>query len=198
MTGGAVPAPGGEPTAAERPGTDRMTADQAAADQAAAGRPAAERAWGRADAALLGLAWTALVLIAAQFALAGLGAFTTVRAPGDNAYGPHEVLGLVIGIVTWVILGTALASRPARAAPATLRLAVPLALLAMPAEPLLGDAGRHVPGVGALHALTGLAICGLAAGLAVASGRRRAAARPGRAPPGGPRAAPAGRRGRSS
>jgi hypothetical protein len=197
MTGGAVPAPGGEPAAAERPGTDRMTADQAAASQAAAGRPAAGRPWGRADAALLGLTWTALVLIAAQFALAGLGAFSRARAPGDSAYGPHEVLGLVIGIVTWVILGTALASRPARAASATLRLAVPLALLAIPVEPLLGDAGRHVPWVGALHALAGLAICGLAAALAVASGRRRAAARPGRAPAAGPRAAPVGRRGRS-
>jgi hypothetical protein len=142
----------------------------------AGGRLAAGSA-GRADTVLLGLAAVTAALIAGQFALAGLGAFTRVAVPADHAYGPHEVLGLVIGAATWLILAAAAASRPARSQPWTLRLAVPLALLAIPGEPLLAEAGQHVPALGALHALAGLVICALAGALAVAAGRRRAAAR---------------------
>jgi hypothetical protein len=149
---------------------------------------------GRADTLLLGLAAATVVLIAVQFALAGLGAFTRIAAPANHAYGPHELLGLVIGVATWLILAAAMASRPARTQPWTLRLAVPLALLAIPGEPLLAEAGRHVPALGALHALTGLVICALTGALAVAAGRRRAAdrysapARSGPVPAGAPAA----------
>jgi hypothetical protein len=87
------------------------------------------------------------------------------------------VLGLVIGVAAWLILAAAAVSRPARSQPWTLRLAVPLALLAIPGEPLLAEAGRHVPAVGALHALAGLVSWALAGGLAAAAGRRRSAAR---------------------
>ena len=135
-------------------------------------------AWGRCDTALFALVATTLVLLAAQFALAGFGAFTMVKAPADNAYRAHLVLGLVIGVMTWLILAAALASRPARADPRTWRPAAVLALLAIPVEPLLGDAGTKVPVIGALHALTGIAICALAAWLMAETRRRRAAARP--------------------
>ena len=37
----------------------------------------------------------------------------------------------------------------------------PAAVLALPVEPLLGDSGQHVPVLGALHALNGLAIAAL-------------------------------------
>jgi hypothetical protein len=70
-----------------------------------------------------------------------------------------------------------LASGAARAERRTWRPAVVLALLAIPVEPLLGDAGTRVPGVGALHALNGIAICALALWLMVQTRRRRAAAR---------------------
>jgi uncharacterized membrane protein YidH (DUF202 family) len=103
---------------------------------AARSAPANERAqgeaFGRRDTALFALAATTLVLLAAQFALAGLGAFTMDKTPTDNAYGAHMILGVVIGGLAWLILAAALASRPARAHPRTMRLAVTLALLAIP------------------------------------------------------------------
>jgi hypothetical protein len=52
---------------------------------------------------------------------------------------------------------------------------VALALLALPVEPLLGDVSQHLPGLGALHALTGLAILALVGWLTGETARRRAA-----------------------
>jgi predicted RND superfamily exporter protein len=124
----------------------------------------------------LTLASITVVLIAAQFALAGFGAFTMDKTPADNAYGPHMVLGVVIGAVTWLTLAAVLASRATRARHRTVWLAVTLAVLAIPVEPLLGEAAQHVPALGALHALTGLAIFVLAGWLAGETGRHRAAA----------------------
>jgi hypothetical protein len=54
-----------------------------------------------------------------------------------------------------------------------------MAVLAIPVEPLLGEAGRHVPAVGALHALNGLAICALAGWLLAATRGRQATHRAG-------------------
>ena len=126
---------------------------------------------------LLILAVVTLVLIAVQFALAGFGAFTMDKTPTDNAYGAHIVLGVVIGVMTWLILATVLASRTARTHPRTLRLAITVALLALPVEPLLGDTGQHIPALGALHALNGLAIFALTGWLTGETVRRRAAVR---------------------
>lgn len=129
--------------------------------------------WGRADTVLLTLAAVTLTLVAAQFALAGLGAFTMVKTPADNAYDAHVVLGVVIGVLSWLTAAAALTSHAARAhRPAAWR-AVALALLAIPVEPLLGDTGQHVPAIGALHALTGLAILALAGWLTAETARRR-------------------------
>lgn len=135
-------------------------------------RPAGGR---RPGTALLALAATTLTLTVAQFALAGFGAFSMDKTPTGNAYGAHMVLGVVIGVVTWLTLITVLASRAARAHRRTLWPAVALALLALPVEPLLGDVSQHLPGLGALHALTGLAILALAGWLTGETARRRAA-----------------------
>jgi cytochrome bd-type quinol oxidase subunit 1 len=70
-----------------------------------------------------------------------------------------------------------LASRPARAHPWTLRLAVTLAVLSIPVEPVLGDTGQRVPVLGALHALNGPVICALTGWLMAETGRCRAAAK---------------------
>lgn len=142
----------------------------------AAGRTR-QAGWSRPDTVLLAHMATTVVLIAAQFALAGLGAFTMDKTPTDNAYGAHMVLGVVIGVMAWLALALVLTSRSARAHRKTLSLAVTLALLAIPAEPLLGEAAQRVPALGTLHALTGLAIFALAGWLTGESGRRRTAAR---------------------
>ena len=133
--------------------------------------------WGRADAALLSLATATLALVTVQFALAGLGAFTMVKTPTDSAYGAHMVLGVIIGVLCWLTAAAALTSRAARLHRPTAGRAVTLALLAIPVEPLLGDAGQHAPAIGALHALTGLAIFALAGWLTSETARRRSASR---------------------
>jgi cytochrome b561 len=136
--------------------------------------------WSRRDAVLLVLTSVTLVVIAAQFALAGLEAFATLKAPAGNAYAAHEALGIAIGALAWIILAVVLASPAARGRARTLWPAVALALLAIPVEPLLGEAGQHLPSIGALHAAVGLAIFALAAWLTGAAARQREAARLGR------------------
>jgi hypothetical protein len=140
----------------------------------------APRTRSRSNAALLVLTSFTLAAIAAQFALAGLGAFHTLRAPADHAYTAHMVLGIAIGVLAWIILAGVLIDPAVRGRAGTLWPAVALALLAIPVEPLLGEAGQHVPAVGALHAVTGLAIFALAGWLTGAAARQREAARSGR------------------
>jgi cytochrome b561 len=133
--------------------------------------------WGRADAVLFAVAVTTTVAIAVQFALAGFGAFAMDKTPTDNAYGAHAVLGMVIALLELVVLITVLASRPARAHRLTLRLAIALAVLAIPVQPLLGSVGQKAAALGALHALNGLIIFALTGWLTGETARRRAAAR---------------------
>lgn len=130
---------------------------------------------GRGDAVLHALPIVALALIAAQFALAGFGAFTMDKTPTDNVYGPHAVVGLLIAAITVFILVAALASRAARAHRRTLWLAVSLAVLSVAVEPALGSGGTTVPVLGALHALNGLVIFVLAGWLTWETTRRRRA-----------------------
>jgi hypothetical protein len=146
--------------------------------QAAVGQQAAHQPWGRLDTALFVLVATTLTLVAVQFALAGLGAFTRNKNPAaDHAYGPHMVLGLIIAALTVLILAVSLAGRAARRHRRTVRLAATLAGLALIVEPLLGGAGTRLPFLGALHALNGLIICALTGWLLSETGRRRAAAK---------------------
>jgi cytochrome bd-type quinol oxidase subunit 1 len=136
--------------------------------------------WGRLDPLLFGLVATTLTLVAVQFALAGLGAFTMNENPATathHAYGPHMVVGLIIAALTVLILAVSLASRAARRHRRTLGLAATLAGLALIVEPLLGEGGTRVPFLGALHALNGLIICALTGWLLSETGRRRAAAK---------------------
>jgi hypothetical protein len=107
------------------------------------------------------LAAVTLLLIAAQFALAGFGAFTADKTPAGDPYAAHMVLGVVVGVTAWLLVAAVLASPAARAATMTLWLAVTAAVLALPVEPLLGETGQHVPALGALHALNGLAMAAL-------------------------------------
>lgn len=132
--------------------------------------------WSRPDTVLFVLTATTVALIAVQFALAGFGAFSMDKTPADHAYGAHMVLGVVIGVLTWLILAAVLASRPARADRRTLGLAVTLAVLVIPVEPLLGEAGQRIPVLGALHALNGVAILALAGWLTGSTARRRSSA----------------------
>jgi uncharacterized membrane protein YidH (DUF202 family) len=132
--------------------------------------------WRRADAVLLALTATALVLIAAQFALAGLGAFTMDKTPTDNVYKAHDAVGVAIAAVALLILVAVLTSRLARAHGTTLRLAVTLAVLALALQPVLGTAGTKVPAVGALHGLNALAITAVTGWLTRVTVRRKAAA----------------------
>jgi predicted RND superfamily exporter protein len=150
--------------------------------QAGAGQRAQDAARGRGGAALLALTRLTLALVAVQFALAGFGAFSAVQAPARHDYGAHMVLGVIIGALTWLILAAVLVSRPARTRRVTVWPAVALALLTIPVEPLLAEAGRRVPFVGALHALNGLAICALTVVLMLQATRRRTAARGATAP----------------
>jgi cytochrome b561 len=131
---------------------------------------------------LFALAPAALALIAAQFALAGFGAFTMDKTPTDNVYGPHVVVGLAVAVLTLLILAAVLASRTARAHSRTLWAAVTLAVLAVPVQSVLGEAGKTIPAAGALHGLNGVIIFALAAWLTVTTSRRRAASQPTWAP----------------
>jgi len=72
------------------------------------------QAWGRGDTVLFALVATTLVLLAAQFALAGLGAFTMVRTPADNAGTKVPVVGalhalnglLICALAGWLMAET--------------------------------------------------------------------------------------------
>ena len=114
-----------------------------------------------------------LALVAAQFALAGDGAFSTIRSRAGDPYTAHMVLGLVIAAMTLIDLVAVLASRPARSRPATLWPAIALAVLTVAVEPLLAEAGRQAAAVGALHALNGVVILALTGWLVGATTRRR-------------------------
>jgi uncharacterized BrkB/YihY/UPF0761 family membrane protein len=148
--------------------------------QAAVGQQAQRQPWGRLDTLLFVLVATVLTLVAAQFALAGFGAFTMNKNPAtptDHAYGAHMVIGVIIAVLTVLILAVSLAGPAARRHRRTLRLAATLAGLALIVEPLLGEGGARVPFLGALHALNGLIICALTGWLLSETGRRRTAAK---------------------
>lgn len=148
------------------------TMRRTASPPAPAGARVQGAAWGRRDAVLVALTALTLALLAVQVALAGFGAFTMDTRPTDNAYGAHMILGIGLGALAWLLLAMVLVNRPARSHPRTLRLAITLAVLALPVEPLLGDTGQQVPVLGALHALNGLALCALTGWLLAETSRR--------------------------
>jgi hypothetical protein len=128
----------------------------------------------RGDMVLAVLAEVTLVLLAAQFATAGYGAFAMDKTPTDNAYQAHVALGLATAVLTLLILAPALASPAARAHRRTRWLALTQAVLAVLGQPLLGEGGTHVQALGSLHALNGLAITAALAWLTIETYHRKA------------------------
>jgi hypothetical protein len=108
------------------------------------------------------LAMVTGTLVVVQFALAGYGAFGSFQHQKD--FKAHEVLGSIIGLFTLLVLIAALIARPSGR---TIIQAVILAVLALPVQPLLADAGKHHAWVGALHALVGVFILGACFGLSM-------------------------------
>ncbi|HEX5114896.1 MAG TPA: hypothetical protein VFW65_06840 [Pseudonocardiaceae bacterium] len=118
------------------------------------------------DRRLFALAVLTSALVAVQFALAGEGAF-------GGTYTAHMVVGLIIAAMTLIDLIAVLVSRAARSRPSMLWPAVALAVLAIAVEPLLAEAGKRIAAVGALHALTGVAILALTGWLVATTSRHR-------------------------
>ena len=104
------------------------------------------------------LAMAGGTLAAAQFALAAFGAFNSINGH-RHGYQAHEVVGMIVEVVSLLVLIAALVARPGRRA---LILAIVLFVLAGPIQPsLAGLAKDNASWVGALHGLVGLAILGL-------------------------------------
>ena len=114
--------------------------------------------------AFLGYRWTLLVFLlagVAQIFLAGLGAFRLQdqAGAGDSAFAPHRALGFSMGAVALLILVLAVIARPG--ARAIAGSAVLVLLTGLMQSLLAGFAEDHVA-FGALHALDGLLILGIA------------------------------------
>lgn len=120
------------------------------------------------DIAYAVLSVVLLLAVLAQMFLAGLGAFHRHGTPGVG-FGPHEDLGNALGIAAVVIF---LVSLVARASWRTVVCALVLAVLTEVAQHGLAQFGKDNQWIGAVHALDGMIILLLAAGLAFTSIRR--------------------------
>jgi hypothetical protein len=104
------------------------------------------------------LAMAGGTLAVAQFALAAYGAFYGVNGHKDG-YQAHEIVGMIVEVVSLLVLVGALVARPDRR---TIILAVVLFVLAGPIQPTLAElAKKDASWVGAVHGLVGIAILGL-------------------------------------
>jgi hypothetical protein len=120
--------------------------------------------------------WALLAFLLAgvvQIFLAGLGVFRLqgegLAAGGDTAFAPHRALGFTMAGIALLILVLAVIARPG--ARAVILSAVLVLLTSLMQSLLAGLADSHAV-YGALHALDGLAILGIA-GFLYASARRR-------------------------
>src|SRR6516165_9047572 len=114
--------------------------------------------------AFLGYRWVLLAFLLAgvvQIFLAGLGAFRLQdqAGAGDSAFAPHRALGFSMGVIALLILVLAVIARPG--ARAIAGSAVLVLLTGLMQSLLAGFAEDHVV-FGALHALDGLLILGIA------------------------------------
>jgi len=115
--------------------------------------------------AFLGYRWALLAFLlagVAQISLAGLGVFRLVGqglAAGDTAFAPHRDLGFAMAGIALLILVLAVIARPGT--PAVIGSFV-LVLLTSLMQSLLAGLGEDHAVYGALHALDGLLILGLA------------------------------------
>jgi hypothetical protein len=125
--------------------------------------------------AFLAYRWAVLVFLlagVAQIFLAGLGVFSVQDhgVNGDTAFAPHRTLGFTISGLALIILVLALIARPgARAITGSVVLVVLTSLM----QSLLAGLADSLAVFGALHALDGLLILGVA-GYMYARARRRA------------------------
>ena len=114
--------------------------------------------------AFLGYRWALLVFLLAgvtQIFLAGLGVFSVVDhgVAGDTAFAPHRTLGFSISGLALLILVLALIARPgARAITGSAMLVLLTSLM----QSLLAGLGEDHAIYGALHALDGLFVIGIA------------------------------------
>jgi hypothetical protein len=116
--------------------------------------------------AALGYRWALLAFLLAgvtQIFLAGLGVFRLqdqgLAAAGDSAFAPHRALGFTMGAIALLILVLAVIARPG--VRAILGSAVLVLLTGLMQSLLAGFAEDHAV-YGALHALDGLLILGIA------------------------------------
>ena len=123
-----------------------------------------------------GYPWALLAFLlagVAQIFLAGLGAFRLqdqgLAAAGDSAFAPHRALGFGMAGIALLILVLAVIARPG--ARAVVGSAVLVLLTSLMQSLLAGFAEDHAV-YGALHALDGLLILGIAAYLYFWSRRR--------------------------
>lgn len=149
-----------------------MRANQAVADGAGRGQEVPVAA--RRRSVFRWYQWALLAFLlagVAQIFLAGLGAFRLQdqAAAGDSAFAPHRALGFSMGGIALLILVLAVIVRPG--ARAIAGSAVLVLLTSVMQSLLAGFAEDHVV-FGALHALDGLLILGIAAYLYFWSRRR--------------------------
>jgi hypothetical protein len=108
-----------------------------------------------------------------QIFLAGLGVFRLqgegLAAGGDTAFAPHRALGFTMAGIALLILVLALIARPGARA---ITGSAVLVLLTSLMQSLLAGLGEDHAAYGALHALDGLLILGIA-GYLYAQSRRR-------------------------
>jgi len=116
--------------------------------------------------AFLGYRWALLAFLlagVAQICLAGLGVFRLqeqgLQAAGDTAFGPHMALGFAMAGIALLILILAVIARPGARAIAGSAV---LVLLTSLVQSLLAGLGDDHAVYGALHALDGLLILGIA------------------------------------
>jgi hypothetical protein len=106
-----------------------------------------------------------LLLGAVQIFLAGLGVFSSA---GDPGFDPHRVFSIVIAAAALVVFVLAIV---ARAGTPHIAGAAVMLVLAGFVQHLLAGLGLDNPWLGGLHALSGLAIIGVAGWLFMTSGR---------------------------
>jgi len=148
-----------------------ITKDQAVAAATPAATTPATPVTGLRRGAFLGYRWALLAFPlagAAQISLAGLGVFS-LHDQGDAAFAPHRDLGFAMAGLALLILVLAVIARPG--ARAIVGAAV-LVLLTSLMQSLLAGLGEDHAAYGALHALDGLLILGIA-GYLYAQARRR-------------------------
>jgi len=150
----------------ETPRTSGQPADQRFRQSAPDPDDAVTPVTGLRRGAFLGYRWALLAFLlagVAQICLAGLGVFRLqeqgLAAAGDTAFGPHMALGFAMAGIALLILILAVIARPGARAIAGSAV---LVLLTSLVQSLLAGLGEDHAVYGALHALDGLFVIGIA------------------------------------